>query len=397
MTPVARFSSTLMILWLCTALAGAAGVANAAPAGVTSGPSVPALVIDGGTVMTLSGATRLTTPIDLRNYGVFTPAPGSAVIVNGYGTPLLLGIANFADLTMALTGTAALGNAATVGGTLALKNGWLSLAGHDLAASSIDGGSAASYVMTPDTLGRLVRTVTNTASTPFPVGNSSYDPMTLRSGTGAFPDLFRVAVLDAPPAGILTPAASLARAWVVSQANAPGSDGTLAYTMQWNSNEVGASFDRSIGNPTSALAWRYLNGSWSPQPGVRVADNSAYPAVDSLVTPNTGLWTLASLGSLAAVDPPGITAVPRSLELEQNTPNPFVRSTSIRYGLPRRATVSLALYSVLGERVATLARGTQEPGYHFALLDASRLAGGMYFYRLEVDGVAQSRKVVVLK
>lgn len=391
MMPMARLTSTLALLGLCTALAGPA------PAGTTSSPGVPALVIDGGTTLTLSGSTRLTTPIDLRNYGAFLPAAGSGVIVNGYGSPLLLGVASFADLAMALSGTAALANAATVGGTLTLTSGRLSLAGHDLTVNAVAGGSAASYVMTPDTLGRLARTVTNTAATLFPVGNSNYDPMTARSGTGALPDVFRVAVLDALPTGILTPAASLARAWAVSQANAPGSDGTLTYSVQWGSGEAGASFDRSIGNPTSALAWRYLNGSWSPQPGVRTADNSAYPAVDNLVTPYTGLWTLASLGSLAAVDPPGVSATPRSVELEQNTPNPFVRSTSIRYGLPHRASVSLALYSVLGERVVTLAQGTQEPGYHFALLDASRLAGGMYFYRLEVDGVAQSRKVVVLR
>jgi hypothetical protein len=373
--------------------AAALALACTATAALASSPGVPALVIDGGTTLKMSGVTKLTTPIDIRNYGTFKPADGSAVIVNGYGSPLLLGVSSFADLTMSLTGVAAIANDATVRGVLTLSSGRLSVASHDLTANTIAGGSAVSYVMTPDTLGRLVRNVVSPVSVAFPVGNSAYDPMIVRTSTGA--DVFRVAVLDAPPAG-LTSSVALTRAWAVSQANAPGADGSLMYTTQWNSGEQGASFDRSVGNATSALAWRYVNGAWSPQPGVRVSDNGLFPAVDNLVTTNTGLWTLAGYGSLLAVDP-GLGGVPRTLELAQNSPNPFVRSTSIRYGLPQRANVSLALYSVLGERVATLAQGEQEAGYHVATLDASRLHGGMYFYRLEVGGKVQSRKVIVLK
>jgi hypothetical protein len=393
----ARVSSTLVLAALCAALAGVARADPPAPAVATATPGVSALVIDGGTVMTLTGTTRLTTPIDLRNYGVFSPAAGSGVIVNGYGTPLLSGVTNFADLTLALSGTAAIGNAATVGGRLTLTAGRLSLAGHDLTANTVTGGSSASYVMTPDTLGRLVRTVTSSASTTFPVGNANYNPITVGASAPAPPDLFRVAVLDTPPAGGLTPAVALTRAWVVSRVTTAGVGSSLNYAVQWNAPEQGAQFNRTIGNPTSALAWRYLNGSWSPQPGVRWSDNGLYPAVDNLITPNTGLWTLAGYGNLLAIDPPGIAIVPRSLELEQNTPNPFVRSTAIRYGLPRRATVSLALYSVLGQRVATLVQGVQEAGYHVASVNGTRLPGGTYFYRLQVDGVARSRKVILLK
>ena len=373
---------------------GVHGAGVAAPAGATSSPGVPALVIDGGTTMTLSGATQLTTPIDLRNYGAFSPAYGSFVTVNGYSSPVLLGVATFANLTLALSGTASLANASAVAGTLTLAGGRISLAGHDLTVNAIAGGSAASYVVTPDTLGRLVRAVTSAATTSFPVGNSSYDPVSVRAGTGS--DVFRVAVLDAPPAGDLTPAAALSRAWAFS-ANHPGTDGTTTYAVQWNGSEVGASFDRSLGNTTSALAWRYLAGAWVPLPGARTADNAAYPAVDNIVSASTGLWTLASPGALLAVDPPGLADVPRALELAQNTPNPVVRTTSIRYGLPKRSAVTLALYSVLGERVAMLAQGIQEPGYHVAMLDAGRLAGGMYFYRLEAGGTAQTRKIIVIK
>jgi hypothetical protein len=389
MSPHRRFADLIALV-----LVAAASTALAASAAVTTSPGVPALVVDGGTAMTLSGSTRLTTAIDLRNYCAFSPSNGSTVTLVGYGAPALLGIPSFSNLTLALSGTASLANASSVSGTLTLASGRLSLAGHDLEVNALAGGSAASYVMTPDTLGRLLRFVSSTTPTNFPVGNSSYDPVSVRTGTGA--DMFRIAVLDAPPAANLTPAASLTRAWAVS-AYAPGTDGAITYAVQWNGTEAGASFDRSFGNPTSALAWRYLDGAWAPQLGVRTTDNATYPAVDNLVTTNSGLWTLASPGSLLAVDPPGLMGTPRMLELAQNTPNPVVRTTSIRYGLPVRAAVSLALYSVLGERVVTLPQGVQAPGYHVATLDAGRLAGGMYFYRLEAGGAAQTRKVIVIK
>jgi len=140
-----------------------------------------------------------------------------------------------------------------------------------------------------------------------------------------------------------------------------------------------------------------VGGIWVPQVGVRTSDNGLYPAVSDLVTPSTGLWTLAGFADLLAVDPPGASGVPRTVELAQNAPNPFARTTSIRYGVPRRASVSLVVYSVSGERVATLAQGVQEPGYHVADFVPARMPGGTYFYRLQVDGVTQSRKLVLLR
>ena len=110
---------------------------------LASAPGTPSFVIDGGTRVTLSGATRLALDADLRNYGVFTPAAGSVVVLDGYGAPLLVS-ASFADLVLALHGTAALANNTTVAGTLTLNNGRLSLAGHDLTITGLSGGSATS-------------------------------------------------------------------------------------------------------------------------------------------------------------------------------------------------------------------------------------------------------------
>lgn len=383
-----RFLSSILLLAVVVLGAGT----PRAFAATESQPAAPAFVVDGGGRVQLSGSTKLTLNCDLRNNGVFTPAAGSGVIVNGYLNPGLVGVASFANLTMAAPGGASLWTNATVNGVLTLTSGKLSLQGYNLVANSISGGSAASYIVTPDTLGRLQRAVGAGAQVAFPVGNSTYDPVTIRLGTGT--DNVRVAVMDAPPATGVTAAAALTRAWAVGTGNAPGVDGNLAWTVQWNAAEQGASFDRTFGNKTSAWAFRWSNGAWQPQPNVRTWDSGAVPAVDSLVSPLPGLWTLASGSAYASAEGP---ALPRTLELSSPYPNPFRGATNLRYGLPAKTRVMLEVYSVLGERVATLADGEEDAGWHVARLASARMACGVYFVRLQAGREARTTKLVVMK
>lgn len=355
-------------------------------------PGVPAFVVDGGTRVTLKNQTKLTLNCDLRNYSTFTPSAGSAVVVNGYLSPSLIGVTNFADLTIASHGVAGLATNASVNGTLTLTSGWLSVAAHDLTANTIVGGSAASYVITPDTLSRLVRIVSGSTNTLFPVGNSAYNPVSVRTGSGV--DIFRIAAIDAPPTTGMTAASALTRAWYVSQNNPPGTTGNITWSAQFNSNEVGASFDRSVGNANSAWAWRWNGTSWSPQAGVRRSDNGAYPAVDTLVSMLPGLWTMGGVGALLATEG---EAAPRALELAPAWPNPFRGATSLRYGLPKKARVTIGVYSVMGERVAVLADGEQEAGWHVARLEAGRMASGVYFLRVQAGAEVRSSKLVVMR
>lgn len=361
-------------------------------ASVAAGPAVPAFVIDGGTRVAVKGATRLTMNCDLKNQGVFTPSAGSTLVMNGFLAPTLTGVTSFADLTIAKQSYVALGTNGTVGGVLTLTSGRLHLSGHDLTANTIVGGSAASYVQTPDTLGRLVRTVGSFPSIVFPIGNSSYDPVSVRTGGGV--DNYRIAVVDAPPTNGLTSAVALTRAWAVGCTNAPGVNGDVRFAVQWNAGEQGASFDRTLGHSTSALAWRWNGAAWSPQAGVRRSDNGAYPAVDTLVSTLSGLWTLAGPGALLAADG---EAAPASLQLAPVTPNPFRGAATLRYGVPKRTRVTIGVYSVQGQRVVTLADGEQEPGWHVARLQADRMATGVYFLRVQAGGEVRSSKLVVMR
>ena len=94
---------------------------------------------------------------------------------------------------------------------------------------------------------------------------------------------------------------------------------------------------------------------------------------------------------------PGISELPTRFLLEQNYPNPFNPTTTIRYQLPRAAHVSLTVYDALGRRVMELVNADQAPGVHSVQLDASRLASGIYFYRLKAGSFEQIRKMLLAK
>jgi hypothetical protein len=76
-------------------------------------------------------------------------------------------------------------------------------------------------------------------------------------------------------------------------------------------------------------------------------------------------------------------ALPQSFALYQNYPNPFNPSTTIEFALPKSAFITLKVYNLLGEEVATLVAEKRVAGIHKINWDASGLASGVYLYRLE--------------
>lgn|GEM_PF-4605581 len=89
---------------------------------------------------------------------------------------------------------------------------------------------------------------------------------------------------------------------------------------------------------------------------------------------------------------------PFQFTLFQNYPNPFNPVATIAYDLPHAASVSLAVYDILGQEVAVLVREYQAPGRYRAVFDASALPSGVYLYRLETsNGYTASKKMVFLK
>ncbi len=87
----------------------------------------------------------------------------------------------------------------------------------------------------------------------------------------------------------------------------------------------------------------------------------------------------------------------RAAELSQNTPNPFRRSSEIRYSLTRPGHVRLALFDMGGRQVRLLANQMEQAGSHQVSLRASGLPSGVYQYRLETGGTSLVKKCVLVQ
>ncbi|MEK9135833.1 MAG: T9SS type A sorting domain-containing protein [Bacteroidota bacterium] len=90
-------------------------------------------------------------------------------------------------------------------------------------------------------------------------------------------------------------------------------------------------------------------------------------------------------------------SLPSGFALLQNYPNPFNPTTEIRYQIPEVSHVALKVYDLLGREVATMADDVEEPGYKSVQLNASQLASGVYFYRLQFGRFVETRKMLVVK
>lgn len=89
--------------------------------------------------------------------------------------------------------------------------------------------------------------------------------------------------------------------------------------------------------------------------------------------------------------------MPLSFALQQNYPNPFNPTTNIRFSLPQTGEVSLTVYNIQGQRVATLVSGTLQAGMHQARFDGSALSSGVYLARLYNGTEARVMKMLLVK
>ena len=105
----------------------------------------------------------------------------------------------------------------------------------------------------------------------------------------------------------------------------------------------------------------------------------------------------ADYGTVTGVDVRYTDFLPKEFALMQNFPNPFNPTTTIRFAVPVAGMVSLKVYNVLGQEVATLVQGERPAGTYDAMLDASRLASGLYLYRLTAGTFSQVKKMLLIK
>ncbi len=88
---------------------------------------------------------------------------------------------------------------------------------------------------------------------------------------------------------------------------------------------------------------------------------------------------------------------PNSFVLLQNYPNPFNPTTEIRFQIPGYSLMTLKVYNVLGEEVATLVDEAMQPGEYTVGWDASQLPSGIYFCRLQASSAVLTKKMTLLR
>lgn len=89
--------------------------------------------------------------------------------------------------------------------------------------------------------------------------------------------------------------------------------------------------------------------------------------------------------------------IPEILQLGQNYPNPFNPTTKIDFALPESAQVTLEVYNMLGQQVATLENGRLSAGQHSVSFDATDLSSGIYLYRLQAGDQTLTRTLTLVK
>jgi hypothetical protein len=129
---------------------------------------------------------------------------------------------------------------------------------------------------------------------------------------------------------------------------------------------------------------------------------AAYRFVDSdscfAIYPENGpvnIWVAA--GCAGTVTNIAGNQILTDYELAQNYPNPFNPSTNIRYNIPVNGFVKIVLYDILGKEVKTIISEYKSAGNYLIGVNASELAGGVYFYKMTVNDYTNVKKMILMK
>lgn len=131
-----------------------------------------------------------------------------------------------------------------------------------------------------------------------------------------------------------------------------------------------------------------------------VTADTAFAALNkpNVTGANHRVWILKTTNAGKPTDVERVSDVaPIQFALHQNYPNPFNPSTHIEYALAQGGFVTLKIYNLLGKEVATLVEDVKPAGHYTREWNADQLSGGIYFYRLALNGFTETKKLLLLK
>ena len=146
-----------------------------------------------------------------------------------------------------------------------------------------------------------------------------------------------------------------------------------------------------------------VNGAPHGAPLLRIDPNTGKVTVVAWTgAPNFHSGDIPPAQTVTAVQEEHAASRPKSFVLEQNYPNPFNSQTMIRFALPEREEVELAVYNLMGQKVRTLIGGVRKAGTYTVRWDGRDesgrgLASGVYLYRLQAGTKVKTHKLLLLQ
>jgi hypothetical protein len=179
--------------------------------------------------------------------------------------------------------------------------------------------------------------------------------------------------------------------WCDAMTAAPGA--VVCFTDSAQGRTMGVHKESANGTKTVFLTFDQLCLDTWAKAGYTVTNGYHWtePNVSSLVG-NALEWF--DIGTSVNENP---AALATKYELSQNYPNPFNPETQISYSLAKAGHVKLAVYNVMGQKVADLVDEYKAANTYKVTLDASNLTSGVYFYRLEVGDFSKTMKMMLLQ
>lgn len=140
---------------------------------------------------------------------------------------------------------------------------------------------------------------------------------------------------------------------------------------------------------TGMITFSAQSGFWGDvYINVTVTDDSGATAEDSLLVQITNIIDdISELSNL----------IPKTYKMFQNYPNPFNPTTKVNFDIPKSGNVSIVIFNVLGQKVATLLNKKIEAGSHFVEFDGRKLSSGIYYYQIKAGDFKQVKRMILLK
>ena len=123
-----------------------------------------------------------------------------------------------------------------------------------------------------------------------------------------------------------------------------------------------------------------------------------YPVLVQFFSPQSATqWEIGDWKGYTPTKTDNSVEVIKNFDLMQNYPNPFNPTTTIKYQIPANSFVTLKIYNILGQEVATLVNEMEITGSYSVLFNADNLASGIYIYRLQAGTMVKMKKMILLK